>query len=113
MSAAERAASTTPDELETARQLIPIQRAGINALQKSGWRPGDSASALVTPIMLGVIAAVGERLPLAELNAAQQSRCRSCDHLVELHHSEGCAYTVAQTAQGRAAGCPCVASPTP
>lgn len=98
----------TADEREMIRKLQRLCRVGVKALNDSDWRIGMTAEDAVIPVMLALLIEIGERLPLTELSAAKADRCRSCDHLVELHHEDGCAYTVGQVELGAAPACPCV-----
>lgn len=95
------------DRKDIERYLMPTFRVAVRALERSKWRIGMPADALVAPILVAILVDLGTRLPLAELRSMRASRCRSCDHLLELHHEDGCAYTVGEAAEGREPACPC------
>ncbi|MFV2179466.1 hypothetical protein ACFHW2_37310 [Actinomadura sp. LOL_016] len=101
------AARWTPEQQEILRKLKILLDTGIVGLQKSRWRPGMPPGELVTSILFEAAARLGKGRLLAELQAAADSRCRSCDHLPESHQEDGCRYTVAQGKSGRSRGCPC------
>jgi hypothetical protein len=97
----------TPEHEEFLRKLQTFVDAGIVGLNKVRWRPGMDVLDFVGPIVFQTIAHAGQELPLDELKAARSARCRSCDHLTELHQADGCCYTVAQGEPGRNLSCPC------
>lgn len=55
---------------------------------------------------------IREALAGAGMLLPEDTRCRSCDHLPDMHREDGCWFTVATGAEGRDLVCPCLVSVT-